>query len=80
MKLVDATFHRIHSSYMEFTSKVVPAVKLHLDKVLASKPASVDLIRELLESDDQELQVCVQFVFKKENSKKNLASIGRKER
>lgn len=57
MKLVDATFHKVHSTYMEFTAKVVPAVKAHLDKVLATKPQTVDVIRELLlESDEQELQ------------------------
>jgi hypothetical protein len=37
--------------------KVVPAVKSHLDKVLSTKPQSVDLIKELLlETDEQELQ------------------------
>ena len=55
MKVVDATFHRVNSTYMEFTSMVVPAVKSHLDKVLATNPGTLDLIKELLESDDQEL-------------------------
>ena len=57
MKLVDSVFHKMNSTYMEFTSKVMVAVKLHLDKVLATKPATVDLIKELLEADEQELQV-----------------------
>ncbi len=57
MKLVDSVFHRINSTYMEFTSKVMTAVRAHLDKVLAARPATVDLIRELLEADEQELQL-----------------------
>ncbi len=75
MKLVDVVFHRIHSTYMEFTSKVVPAVKSHLDKVLASKPATVDLVRELLEADEQELQRRLgQRTEEKSTSSKDLTS------
>lgn len=28
MKLVDTVFHKVNSTYMEFTAKVVPAVKV----------------------------------------------------
>jgi hypothetical protein len=56
MKLTDATFHRMNSTYMEFTSKVVVSVKAHFDLVLAAKPPTVDLMKELLEADEQELR------------------------
>jgi len=41
---------------MEFTSKVMPVVKSHLESVMSIQPKSVDLFRELLEADEQELQ------------------------